>query len=107
MSYTCRAAVTTCIRTALGTDLREYACRQDPSLCHGGGWDHQVCLDSFPPKPAGQACIVYDFGIREQPEFGVTLSKPPFNCEVFAFDPSPITKKWFATCRTPGCSCCS
>jgi FkbM family methyltransferase len=52
-----------------------------------------VCLDNFPYND----CIIYDFGIRKQPEFGVILSKPPFNCQVYAFDPSPITKEWYAT----------
>ena len=52
-----------------------------------------VCLDHFPYND----CTVYDFGIREQPEFGVVLSKPPFNCKVYAFDPSPITRQWFET----------
>lgn len=51
-----------------------------------------ICLDNFPYND----CIIYDFGIRQQPEFGVILSKPPFNCQVYAFDPSPITKKWYA-----------
>ncbi len=51
-----------------------------------------ICLDDFPYNE----CIIYDFGIRKQPEFGVILSKPPFNCQVYAFDPSPITKEWYA-----------
>jgi hypothetical protein len=55
--------------------------------------DMNVCLDNFPYND----CIVYDFGIREQPGFGVVLTKPPFNCKVYAFDPSPITRKWFET----------
>lgn len=51
-----------------------------------------ICLDDFPYND----CTIYDFGIREQPEFGVILSRPPFNCQVYAFDPSPITKEWYA-----------
>jgi FkbM family methyltransferase len=50
-----------------------------------------VCQDDFPFND----CVVYDFGIRTQPHFGVILSKPPFNCQVYAFDPSPITRKWY------------
>jgi FkbM family methyltransferase len=50
-----------------------------------------VCLDDFPYND----CIVYDFGIRTQPHFGVTLSRAPFNCQVHAFDPSPITRNWY------------
>lgn len=56
--------------------------------------DHRICLDSFPPKK--EKCIIYDFGIRANPEFGEILSAHPFNCDVYAFDPSPITRKWYA-----------
>lgn len=59
-----------------------------------GLYDHNICLDNFPPKrsnrPAGERCIVYDFGIRQQPEFGVSMADH-FGCEVHAFDPSPIS----------------
>jgi hypothetical protein len=84
------------------TELEEL-CAQYKTDCHLG---MKICLDDFPPPPPppsqGQQqqqppCVVYDFGIREQPEFGVLLSRPPFNCEVHAFDPSPITKKWYET----------
>ena len=34
---------------------------------------------------------------RTEPDFGVILSRPPFNCKVFAFDPSPTTQKWYAS----------
>jgi FkbM family methyltransferase len=70
------------------TGLKEY-CRDGP----GCSWMDAmyVCLDDFPYND----CIVYDFGIRTQPHFGVILSKPPFNCQVYAFDPSPITKNWY------------
>jgi FkbM family methyltransferase len=53
----------------------------------------KVCLDDFPYND----CVVYDFGIREEPQFGVIFALPPFNCQVYAFDPSPITQKWFET----------
>lgn len=61
------------------------------------GYDHSICLDSLlPPRRNPKSdCIVYDFGIRENPEFGVTMLNPPFNCDVFAFDPSPISMKWY------------
>jgi hypothetical protein len=55
--------------------------------------DIGICLDDFPYKN----CTIYDFGIRAQPDFGVILSLPPFECQVYAFDPSPITQKWFAS----------
>jgi hypothetical protein len=52
-----------------------------------------ICLDDI----AFNNCTVYDFGLREQPFFGFILSRSPFRCHVHAFDPSPITEKWFAT----------
>lgn len=73
------------------TDERENNC---PGL-----FDHTVCLDNFPPaKPISTKakCLVYDFGIREQPEFGVTMADH-FGCEVHAFDPSPVSTKWAET----------
>jgi FkbM family methyltransferase len=69
------------------TDMNEYCttneCRDIELM--------RICLDDFPYND----CVIYDFGIRKQPEFGVILASPPFNCKVFAFDPSPITKEWF------------
>ena len=70
------------------TMLQEY-CHKETKCSLG---TMNVCLDDFPYNN----CIVYDFGIREEPDFGVILSKPPFSCQVYAFDPSPITQKWFA-----------
>ena len=70
------------------TMMREYC-----HLTASGNCDDlmPVCLDGFRYND----CIAYDFGIRKQPEFGEIFSKPPFNCQVFAFDPSPITKEWY------------
>jgi hypothetical protein len=80
------------------TDLTEYGCRDGKGRCPGL-FDHVICLDTLLPlllMPSKNAnCIVYDFGIRENPEFGETLSRPPFSCQVFAFDPSPTTKTWY------------
>ena len=73
------------------SDLSEHGCSKGQGKCPGE-YDHKVCLDKFPPK---RDCIVYDFGIRENPDFGKTLLHPPFRCKVFAFDPSPITLKWY------------
>jgi len=57
--------------------------------------DFMVCWDYFYEKVKikKQPCIIYDFGIREQPEYGEYLAKE-FGCEVHAFDPSPITLAW-------------
>lgn len=40
-----------------------------------GLYDHHICLDHFKGAKAegGKPCLVYDFGIREQPEFGVMM----------------------------------
>ena len=67
------------------TDMTEY-CTTDK--CRDGEF-MRICLDDFPYND----CVVYDFGIRKEPEFGVILASPPFNCQVYAFDPSPITAR--------------
>jgi len=77
------------------TRMFEYGCPANHSNNCAGLFDHPICLDEFLPK-AGK-CIVYDFGIRANPEFGATLLGPPFHCQVFAFDPSPITKEWYTS----------
>lgn len=59
--------------------------------CNGKCINNMVCLDDFPYNN----CTIYDFGVRAQPQFGYILSKPPFNCQVHAFDPSPITKEFY------------
>jgi len=50
--------------------------------------EHTICFDDFPKN-----CIVYDFGIRQQPEFGRYFAQVE-GCEVHAFDPTPITLEW-------------
>eukprot|EP00547_Thalassionema_nitzschioides_P000969 CAMPEP_0194205432 /NCGR_PEP_ID=MMETSP0156-20130528/4700_1 /TAXON_ID=33649 /ORGANISM="Thalassionema nitzschioides, Strain L26-B" /LENGTH=456 /DNA_ID=CAMNT_0038931697 /DNA_START=8 /DNA_END=1378 /DNA_ORIENTATION=- len=57
----------------------------------GSGHAYGLCLDDFPYLN----CVVYEFGIREQVEFGMELTEEPYGCEVHAFDPSPITKAWY------------
>lgn len=37
-------------------------------------------------------CVVYDFGIRESPEYGLAFTQ---QCDVVGFDPSPISKEWW------------
>jgi FkbM family methyltransferase len=68
--------------------LTEY-CKKPDGKCDMG--DMPICLDDIPKTN----CIVYDFGIRNEPDFGVILAQEPFNCQVYAFDPSPITRTWF------------
>jgi len=63
--------------------------------------EHFACLDNFPPPPASASssqnkkCIIYDYGIREQPEFGLHFAKTYPQCEVHAFDPSPKSVNWW------------
>merc|ERR1712195_407137 len=53
--------------------------------------EHYICYDHFPPpSERAEPCIVYDMGIREQPGFGKTLAEKYPQCQVHAFDPSPI-----------------
>eukprot|EP00959_Pyramimonas_sp_CCMP1952_P266994 5582576-Pyramimonas_sp.AAC.1 len=76
------------------TNLRDYGCKTGKTDRDCPGlYDNHVCLDNFPFNN----CVVYDFGVRAQPEFGQTLLNPPFNCEVFAFDPSPVSINWYQT----------
>jgi FkbM family methyltransferase len=74
------------------TTLVEYGCNKKDKC--PGSYDHPVCLDHLLPP---LDCIVYDFGIRENPEFGKTLLGAPFYCKVYAFDPSPITREFYAS----------
>jgi FkbM family methyltransferase len=76
--------------------LQEYCKKKKPLYCELG---MKVCMDKFPPPQKQQddkkKCIIYDMGIREEPDFGAILAQDPFNCQVYAFDPSPITQRWF------------
>lgn len=50
----------------------------------------QVCLDNIKKND----CIVYDYGLREQPELGLWFAEE-YGCEVHGFDPSPVSVKYF------------
>ena len=52
-------------------------------------WTHKVCFDNF--LAPGQKCVVYDFGIRQEPHFSVALAER--GCEVHGFDPSDISRE--------------
>lgn len=74
--------------------------------CDPGNYDHPICLDdvlwAMTSTPGvSQPCIVYDFGIRQQPHFGMALAKS-FGCEVHAFDPSPISVEWYLEQKRKG-----
>jgi hypothetical protein len=53
--------------------------------------------NSSSTKSKNKKCVVYDYGIREQPQFGLYFAKNYPQCEVHAFDPSPISVKWWNT----------
>jgi len=73
-----------------------------------GLFDHVVCLDQLPPpgtthkvkevddEDKQPPCLVYDFGIRAQPQFGASMARD-FGCEVHAFDPSPVSTEWWSS----------
>jgi len=71
---------------------QDYQCKNMTDL----GTDHHVCLDGFQNlmKKNNGGCIVYDLGIRKNPEFGVEMMTK-YGCSVRAYDPSPTTQKWW------------
>uniref|UniRef100_A0A7S1X159 Methyltransferase domain-containing protein n=1 Tax=Tetraselmis chuii TaxID=63592 RepID=A0A7S1X159_9CHLO len=76
--------------------LDEYGCKEGKGGCPGL-YDHRICLDGWSHPPDGRSCLIYDFGIRQQPEFGYVMATV-FGCEVHGFDPSPITNsQWIRT----------
>jgi len=61
-------------------------CRKIRRVGHwqDGGWD--VCVSDLPSSQ--EDCIVYSFGINDDPSFDVDLVKQWPHCTVYAFDPS-------------------
>jgi len=71
-----------------------------------GLFDHRICIDGLPEpwteyklkqgdsQDRDPPCLVYDFGIRAEPQFGATVARV-FGCEVHAFDPSPVSTEWW------------
>jgi len=56
-----------------------------------------ICMDRLPYVVGDDAnkkkhCTIYDFGVRESPDFGLAFAK---QCNVVGFDPSPISVKWW------------
>ena len=84
--------------------IKDIACPQNKETCE---LDNQaICLDDFPyvvggdndaaEKKKKKNCVVYDFGIRESPEYGLAFTH---QCDVVGFDPSPISIKWWKNKR--------
>ena len=76
--------------------IKQIGCKGNPTCALD---DQVICLDDLPYKvgqdetgPRKQGCVVYDFGIRESPDFGLTFAK---QCDVVGFDPSPISVDWW------------
>jgi len=103
-----------CMRSS---ELGEFGCQQgwegyDGQDC-AGLYDQNICLDDLPsPRTdpfeslSPQAidnpeCLVYDFGIRKQPQFGAVMART-FGCEVHAFDPSPVAMDWWNSSQAEG-----
>jgi FkbM family methyltransferase len=59
------------------------------------GWD--VCTDVISDN-----CVVYAIGIGRFSEWDQMMSKPPYNCEVHSFDPTPTGKKHVQSLKNPG-----
>lgn len=96
------------------TDLTEYGCKIGMEGVHErnqkkncpGLFDHKICIDGLPEpgtkhelkqgenQDRDPPCLVYDFGIRAQPQFGATVARV-FGCEVHAIDPSPVSTEWW------------
>ncbi len=83
---------------------RNIAKSDRPPGCSHRNYDHTMCLDRTcgfcgdwgQYRTGGmksEPCVVYDFGIREEPQYGIAMATK-FGCEVHAFDPSPITRKF-------------
>ena len=75
--------------------LDEFGCAAGKDKCPGL-YSHAICMDHFKPSDVPTDCLIYDFGIRQQPEFSVVMHDY-FGCEVHGFDPSPVTLEWIQT----------
>ena len=89
--------------------LKEFGCKlgwegvNDANSECSGLFDHNVCIDNLPKprtklelnkKQNDPPCLIYDFGIRAQPQFGAVMART-FGCEVHGFDPSPVSTNWW------------
>lgn len=73
---------------------QQYECKNMTDL--GTDGEHHVCFDNWAKNHAnGEAGIVYDLGVRANPEFGANLLQQ-YGCNIRAYDPSDISKKWWA-----------
>lgn len=70
----------------LHLDIMNTSCRKKRRVGHwgDGGWD--VCVSDLPSSQ--EECIVYSFGINDDPSFDQDFVKRWPHCTVYAFDPS-------------------
>eukprot|EP00929_Paragymnodinium_shiwhaense_P001993 TRINITY_DN10218_c0_g3_i1.p1 TRINITY_DN10218_c0_g3~~TRINITY_DN10218_c0_g3_i1.p1 ORF type:complete len:417 (+),score=113.62 TRINITY_DN10218_c0_g3_i1:116-1366(+) len=74
---------------------QQHVCRNMSDV--GTSGEHHVCFDNWErqlKKDAKKPCVVYDLGIRANPEFGATMLDK-YGCAVRAYDPSEIAMKWW------------
>ncbi len=74
--------------------IKDIACPNDQNCAVDNA---VLCMDDLAFQPGDDQrqknnCVVYDFGIRESPEFGLAFAK---QCDVVGFDPSPISVEWW------------
>ena len=74
--------------------IKDIACPDKTKRCELD--NSSICMDDFPyvidANNKKKKCVVYDFGIRESPEYGLAFTQ---QCDVVGFDPSPISIKWW------------
>eukprot|EP00929_Paragymnodinium_shiwhaense_P001992 TRINITY_DN10218_c0_g2_i2.p1 TRINITY_DN10218_c0_g2~~TRINITY_DN10218_c0_g2_i2.p1 ORF type:complete len:393 (+),score=121.27 TRINITY_DN10218_c0_g2_i2:65-1243(+) len=74
---------------------QQYQCKNMTDLNTNG--EHHVCLDNWEKrqhKDSKDGCIVYDLGVRADPDFGANLLQT-YGCSIRAYDPSDISARWW------------
>ena len=76
------------------------SCHNAEGTCTEGhrNYDHVICWDNW--KKDDEPCVIYDFGLRAEPHFGVHMAER--GCEVHGFDPSPARQDFAEHFRTLG-----
>jgi FkbM family methyltransferase len=77
----------------------QYKCK---NLTNLGGTPHHVCLDNWESlrrKHADRPCVVYDLGVRAQPQFSKTFVDV-YGCVIRAYDPSEAAARWWGSNHT-------
>jgi FkbM family methyltransferase len=79
-------------------EWEQFACKNQTTFGEQHG--AHICLDFLNEQierrrkqGISPPCVIYDFGIRKEPHFGVQFATI-YGCEVHGFDPSPVTLAW-------------